>query len=199
MAAQQRIIAQRSALTLVAGAILLLSGCVTNPEYQCQVNEAKARNLDLTTHYAPQPRTLAFGALPRGILAEATLYRISIKDARVHPCQMITIHKELYLRRSRQADLVFKETREFYAQDGTLIASNTEDLTNQLRNGGSYIAATPLPIPRTAPEGEYLIVSKLSLQRRGDRRSYSLGRAEATFRILPLRQPAATTNQAHRP
>ncbi len=192
MAAQNHIKILGPALVLFASAFLMLSGCVTTPQYECQINEAKAKTLDLATHYVQQPRTLAFGPLPRGILAEATLYRLSIGDTKIHPCQIITIHKQLYLRRNRAADLRFKETREFFAEDGTLIATNTEDLTNQLRDSGSYSAAIPLPIPRTAPQGEYLIVSRLWLQRRGDRHSYQLGRAEAAFRILPLRRPKAS-------
>jgi len=199
MAAQRHITTLRPALVLLAGVILVLSGCVTTPENECRVQEANAKTLDLNTHYHPAPRMLAFGPLPRGMLAEATLYRVNINETRVRPCQTITIRKELYLRRHRHADLIFKETREFYAEDGTLIASHTEDLTNQLRASGSYTALTLLPIPRTAPTGNYLIVSKLAFQRRGDRRSFLLGRAEVTFHILPGRMPASGPAQTHKP
>ncbi len=199
MVALKRAANLRPWLVPLIAVILVLSGCVTAPEDECQVQAANARKLDLTTHYHLAAPTLTFGPLPRGALAEATLYRISINEKQVRPCQNIMIHKELYLRRNRQPNLIFKETREFYAEDGTLIATNTEDLSNQHRGSGLYASQTPLPIPRTAPPGNYLIVSKLALQRRGDWHNFLLGRTEVTFRILPRRQPVSEAAQPHRP
>ncbi len=189
----------RPCLVPLIAVILVLSGCVTTPRDECQVQAANTRKLDLTTQYHLAAPTLTFGPLPRSILAEATLYRVSVNEKQVRPCQNIMIQKDLYLRRNRQVSLIFKETREFYAEDGTLIASNTEDLSNQLRGSGRYTAETPLPIPSTAPPGNYLIVSNLAFERRGERRSFLLGRTEVTFRILPRSQPPSGTAQPHRP
>lgn len=185
IARTHRTMPRSASVSLVGLIIALLSGCATAPRHECRIQAANAGKVDLATHYQSAQRTLAFGPLPRGVLAQATLYRIDVNDARIHPCEYLKIHKELYLRRVDQADLKFKETREFYAQDGTMIASHTEDLSDQLRGSGSYAATTLLPIPRSAPAGNYLIVSKLAFRRLGERRSVPLARAEVTFTILP--------------
>ncbi len=186
MIARSPMTTPRPASALLIGLIIaLLSGCVTAPQHECRIQAANAGKVDLATHYHNAPQSLAFGPLPRGVLAEATLYRIGVNSDRIHPCEYLKIHKELYLRRGDHANLQLKETREFYAQDGTMIASHTEDLSDQLRAGGSYTATTLLPIPRSAPAGNYLIVSKLAFHRPGERRSVPLARAEVTFTILP--------------
>ena len=177
-----RILPFPSAVPLAGLFLMLLSGCVTAPQQACSIQSAK---VDLATHYTLVGDKLAFGPLPRGFLAQADLYRIGVSRSRIHPCEYLKIRKELYLRRNPDAALDFTETRKFYAQDGTLIASHTEDLSSQLRASGFYSATTVLPIPRSAPAGNYLIVSRLSFRRRGERRNMPLARAEETFTIVP--------------
>ncbi|MHB8347548.1 MAG: hypothetical protein ACYDHM_10270 [Acidiferrobacterales bacterium] len=180
-------------ILIVSLILALLSGCATAPRHECRIEAAEAGKVDLSTHYHAAARTLAFGPLPRGFLAQAALYRIGVNRNRIHPCQYLKIRKELYLRRDAHAKLTFTETREFYAQDGTLIASHTEDLAGQLHRSGSYGATTILPIPRSAPPGNYLIVSKLAFRRHGERRRIPLARAEASFTIVPRRRETAST------
>lgn len=181
-------------LVLIVGMILaLLSGCATAPRRECQAQAAESGKMDLATHYHRASQALTFGPLPRGVLAQAALYRISVNRSRIRPCGYLRIRKELYLRRITHADLTFTETREFFAQDGTLIASRTETLGGGLPTSGFYTATTLLPIPRSAPAGNYLIVSRLAFHRRGDRRSVRLARAEVTFTIEPRRPDTATT------
>lgn len=181
-------------VVLVSLILALLSGCATAPQHECRIEAAEAGKVDLATHYHSAVRTLAFGPLPRGVLAQATLYRIGVNRDRIRPCEYLKIRKELYLRRNAHANLTFTETREFFAQDGTLVASHTEELTGQLHASGSYEATTLLPIPRTAPAGNYLIVSKLAFRRRGERFSIPLARAEASFTIVP-REPGTTSTK----
>ncbi len=176
--------------------LALLSGCATAPRHECRIQAAEAGKLDLSTHYHAAAQALTFGPLPRGFLAQVALYRIGVNRNQIHPCEYLKIRKELYLRRDAHTDLTFTETREFYAQDGTLIASHTEDLSGQLRRSGSYEATTILPIPRSAPPGNYLIVSKLAFHLRGERRRIPLARAEASFEIVP-RQPETASTPLH--
>ncbi len=79
--------------------------------------------------------------------------------------------------------LVFKEVREFFGPDGTLIATNTEDLTAQFQTSGHYQAVTPLPIPRSAPPGRYRIVSKFTLETHDARKPVLLARVDGSFHI----------------
>ena len=81
---------------------------------------------------------------------------------------------------------MLNEMREFYAEDGTLIATSTQDISEQVKKSGAYIATTPLPIPKSAPPGKYKIVNKLLFERRGDRRApVPIARAEGFFYIIP--------------
>jgi len=90
------------------------------------------------------------------------------------------------LLRSDDPDVVITEVREMYAEDGTLIIPASQDITEQVRKSGHYLATTPLPIPKTAPPGKYKVISKLLFERRGDRRPpVQIARAEGFFYIIP--------------
>ena len=79
----------------------------------------------------------------------------------------------------------FEEIREFYAGDGTLIATKREIMSKQLSASGYYVATVPLPIPRLAPMGKYTVVSKLMVRTAGDRQGTLLAKASAGFRVVP--------------
>ncbi len=199
MTIRTAVIRRSAAPALLVSLILaLLSGCATTPPNECQVQAAESGRIDLATHYHRASPFLAFGPLPRGMLAQATVYRVNVNRDEIRPCEYLKIHKELYLRRDPYADLTFTETREFYAQDGTLIASHSESLGQNLRASGFYTATTLLPIPPGAPAGNYLIVSKLFFHRRGYDRSVRLARAEVTFTIEPRHSGATATPSSRR-
>ena len=183
------------AVLWVVVAATLASGCVTTPELACGQHEADSKALKTATQYRPVPEASRAQAarldarnLPRGSVAQAPTYRLALEPAFIRPCTNLSVQKELWLTRAAQVDGTLRETREFYAEDGTLIAAVNEDLTAQLRNSGVYRATVPLPIPRAAPPGRYRIVSRLNLERRGGG-SVALGRAEARFCIVPLDLP----------
>ncbi|MDH4134546.1 MAG: hypothetical protein OEV31_07125, partial [Gammaproteobacteria bacterium] len=83
-------------------------------------------------------------------------------------------------------DIILTEIREFYAEDGSMITTSSQDITDQVKHSGNYVATTPLPIPKAAPPGKYRIVSKLVFDRRGKGRSpVPIARSEGFFFIVP--------------
>lgn len=178
-------------LALLGTLLSLLTGCASLANRGCEMQEASARTTDLSTHYhpsAPQAGQNNGALLPKGIPIKATHYEVEFNVAQIEPCTTLSIIKNLVLQKNTDANLLIKETREFYAEDGTLIASLTEDISAQLPKTGTYTAVTPLPIPRTAPAGKYLIVSKLTLERSGEKKPLLLSTARASFRIVARRQ-----------
>ncbi len=129
-------------------------------------------------HYAPLP--------DKGVYAVVRLYEIEPETAEIQPCRNLTINKRLFLQRKDDPEFVLREHSEFYAEDGTLIVSNTQDLTQQLLHSGYYIAADELPIPEDAPPGRYRLVTKLVLSKKGQTAVFVLASAEVRYRILPL-------------
>ena len=163
----------------------LLSGCAGLSEYACKLQESRAQSADLATHYRYTAPVEGNGKLSRGTSVKVMYYMVSFNVGRIEPCTSLSIIKEITLLRASDNSIQIRETREFYAEDGTLITSLTEDLTRQLDRSGQYTAVTPLPIPRAAPPGKYRILSRMTLEHKGDRRSQLLSTTEASFNILP--------------
>ncbi len=174
-------------VVLVTTCLFWLSGCAGLSDYACTLQESRAQSSDLATQYRYTAPPEGTGQLPKGTSIKATHYTVAFNVERIEPCTTLSIIKEITLLRGADRNLLIKETREFYAEDGTLITSLTEDLTSQLGKSGQYTAVTPLPIPRSAPAGRYLIISRLSMERKGDKRVQLLSAAEASFRIIPRR------------
>jgi adenylate kinase family enzyme len=128
--------------------------------------------------YAPLP--------DKGAYAIVRLYEIQPEATEIQPCRNLMINKRLFLQRKDDPEFVLRERSEFYAEDGTLIVSNTQDLTQQLLHSGYYTAADELPIPEDAPPGSYRLVTKLLLSKKGRAKVFLLASAEARYRILPL-------------
>ena len=153
------------------------------------MHEAQTRGTKSVTTYAltqPKGGEAALRALPAGSIAQVPTYKLTFKPGFTKPCSTLTLHKAVLIQRSDEATVVLNEIREFYTEDGTLITTSTQDISEQVRKSGVYSATTPLPIPKTAPPGKYKIVNKLLFERRGDRRApVQIARAEEFFYIIP--------------
>lgn len=174
---------------LITVLMVLLYGCASVDNFGCDVHEQNARNTKPITTYRPapaRPNAAPVYSLPAGSVPQVTTYKLTFRPGFTKPCTTVTLHKEVVIQRSDEAQVVLNEIREFYAEDGTLITSATQDVTTQVSKSGSYTATTPLPIPKIAPPGKYKIVSKLMFERRGERKPASLvARAEGFFYIIP--------------
>lgn len=177
----------RSVLLVLIAA--LLGGCASMEEYSCDMREQQTRGEKPVTTYrlvALKPDQPAARVLPAGSVAQVPTYTMSFKPGFTKPCTTLSLYKNVVIYRSNDADVALSEIREFYAEDGTLIASNTQDITAQVKTSGTYIATTPLPVPKSAPPGKYKIVSKLLFERRHERRpAVQIARAEGFFYIIP--------------
>jgi hypothetical protein len=166
-----------------------LAGCATLDEFSCDMHETQTRGKKpVTTYTAVEPKAgqAAPKALPAGSVAQVPTYKLSFRPGFTKPCTTLTLYKDVVILRSDDADVVLNEIREFYAEDGTLIATATQDISAQVKKSGSYVATTPLPIPRSAPPGKYKILSKLLYERRGNHRPAApIARAEGFFYIIP--------------
>ncbi len=167
----------------------VLGGCASMDQYSCDMHETRMRGVKPQTTYQvvePKPGQSVPRALPSGSVAQATTYSMSFKPGFTKPCSTLMLNKDVVLLRSDDPDVVITEVREMYAEDGTLIIPASQDITEQVRKSGQYLATTPLPIPKTAPPGKYKVVSKLLFERRGDRRPpVQIARAEGFFYIIP--------------
>ena len=162
--------------------IAAVSACATLPDtVSCNTPKNKAVSL-----YTPLRRAgdVAYEPLPSDTVAVAQVYKLAPKKTHVYPCDNLTIRKEVFLQRSESTLFSLKETHEFYAPDGTLITHTTDDVTTQLPASGAYTALLSLPVPSSAPPGQYRIVSKLWLARKDAKRLLLLGKAEVTFDII---------------
>jgi len=168
----------------------MLGGCASLDEFSCDMHETQTRGSKPVTTYTltnAKSSETALRALPAGSIAQVPTYKIRFKPGFTKPCTTLTLHKDVVVLRSDEGAVTLNEIREFYAEDGTLIATSTQDISGQVKKSGSYIATTPLPIPKSAPPGKYKIVNKLLFERRGDRRSpVQIARAEGFFYIVPL-------------
>lgn len=122
----------------------------------------------------------------KGVYAIAKLYVIEPDTPEARPCSNLTIKKKLFLQRRDDPDFVLSEISEFYAEDGTLITTNSQAITEQIQHSGYYIAHDPLPIPEDAPPGRYQLVTKLFLTKKDRKRAFLLGSTKTEYRILPL-------------
>jgi hypothetical protein len=180
----------RHSVLLVLLLATLLGGCAGISEFSCDMHESQTRGTKPVTTYAltaPKDSEAAPRTLPAGSIPQAPVYKLTFKPGFTKPCTTLTLHKDVVIQRSDDANVTLNEIREFYAEDGSLIASSTQDISDQVKKSGTYVATTPLPIPKSAPPGKYKIVNKLMFERRGDRRaSVPIARAEGAFYIIPL-------------
>lgn len=121
-----------------------------------------------------------------GVYAIARLYAIEPNMAETRPCSNLTIKKRLFLQKKDDPDFVLSEISEFYAEDGTLITTNHQAITEQIQRTGFYMAHDRLPIPEDTPPGRYQLVTKLVLTKKGRKRAFLLGSTKTEYRILPL-------------
>lgn len=171
-------------------ALAVLAGCAGTSDSACERHEERTRGVKpLTTYKLIKPKSGEPGArtLPSGSVALAPTYRMQFKPPYVEQCRTITLHKDVVIQRSNDRDVELSEVREFYGEDGTLIASFTQDITDQVPRSGQYVATTPLPVPKNAPPGRYKIISKLLYERHGGRHPVQIARAEGQFYIVPRR------------
>lgn len=174
---------------ILAGLCLLTTACATFHQETCAQFEERRKETDYNTLYRfsdSDSETAAsnFKQLTRGRSAAVRLYKMQLDTPTIKTCNHLVIHKEIYLQRTANKKLVLKEVREFYAGDGTLIASKTESIGNQLRTTGYYTGNTLLPIPENAPPGNYRIVSKLVLKGKNKSQRVLLAKASASFQVV---------------
>ncbi len=145
------------------------------PHYQTTYRYSAEQTAAARARYRPLPK--------KGVYAIARLYKLSAASDETRPCTNLPIVKRLFLQRKDDPAFVFTEVNEFYASDGTLITTNTQDLTAQLTRSGYYIASNPLPIPQGAPPGRYKMVSKLLLTKKGRKRVFLLASSTIEYEI----------------
>lgn len=122
----------------------------------------------------------------KGVYAIARLYAIEPDAPEARPCSNLAIKKKLFLQRQDDPDLVLREISEFYAEDGTLITTHNQVVTEQIQRTGYYVAHNPLPIPEDTPPGRYQLVTKLVLSKKGRKTPFLLASKKTEYRILPL-------------
>jgi len=180
---------RHSALFLLLLSVLL-GGCASMSNFSCDMHESRTRGVKPVTTYTltetPQSGS-TMPTLPAGSVTQAPVYKISFRPGFTKPCTTLVLHKDVVIHRSGEPGLILNEIREFYAENGTLITTATQDISDQVKKSGQYVATTPLPIPKTAPPGKYKIVSRLMYERHGKRKAPVLvARAEGAFYIIPL-------------
>lgn len=183
-------VSSRNASLLVLLLSGLLGSCASIQDFSCDMHESQSRGVKPFTTYtliATPKGSREPEILPAGSVTQAPVYKISFKPGFTKPCTTLILHKEVTIRRSGEPGLVMNEIREFYAENGTLITTATQDISDQVKKSGRYIATTPLPIPKTAPPGKYKIVSRLMYERHGRRQApIEITRADGAFYIIPL-------------
>lgn len=173
-------------LALLATA--LLAGCSGLQTLTCDMHETRTRGVKPFTQYKfqePKPGDTAARSLPAGSTVQAPTYKMQFKPRYGTPCTTLIVQKDVVLLRSPDKDVVLTEIREVFAEDGTLITTHTQDISEQVLKSGAYVATTPLPIPKAAPDGKYRVVSKLQQERRDRKPALPIARAEGYFYILP--------------
>ncbi len=191
----------RTLPAIAVGTALALGGCATLDMFgdECSRYESRSKSARYNTLYKPAPkpadakpdaRARPERPLPKGVAAQVAVYKMAFDGDKIKPCSDLSIRKEIVLQRTAQTDLVLREIREFYAQDGTLIATNAEDISEQIAASGVYQAVTPLPIPRSAPPGKYRIVSRLMVETKTTKKPIPLAKVEGVFHVIPPAPPA---------
>ncbi|MFQ5935873.1 MAG: hypothetical protein ACE5LB_05665 [Acidiferrobacterales bacterium] len=184
----------KTAATLLALATfgLLASAGTVDASLSCKIYAWRSTALHYRTTYEySNEQTTAvqkqYKPLPKkGVYAVVRVYEIETVARETKPCRNLAVKKRLYLQRRDNPEFVLREINEFYAEDGTLITTNTQLLTEQLQRSGYYVASDPLPIPEDAPPGRYLLVSKLVLTKKGRSAAFLLAEAKTEYEILPL-------------
>lgn len=170
-------------------ATAFLASCASMQNFSCDMHESRTRGVKPFTVYEfqePKPGQVGARTLPTGSTVQAPTYKMQFKPRYGQPCTTLMVQKEVVLLRSADNDVFLTEIREVYAEDGTQITTHTQDISEQVRRSGTYLATTPLPIPKGAPDGKYRVVSKLLQERRAERKpAIPIARAEGVFYILP--------------
>ncbi|MHB8535125.1 MAG: hypothetical protein ACYDBW_06720 [Sulfuricaulis sp.] len=172
---------------LFAALTLLTSGCASIHEESCTKFDERGRDSDNSTRYVysdvdSESAAINFKRLPRGRNVFVRLYLMHLDPPKITPCNYLVIQKDVYIQRNVNTSLALEEIREFYAANGTLIATKTERVGNQFRATGYYTGDTSLPIPPNAPLGKYRIVSKLVVKTK--HRVIVLASTSAGFQIV---------------
>jgi hypothetical protein len=185
---------------IAVGAVLALAGCAALDMFgdECSRYESRTKRARYNTLYKPVPKPADAKAdtrakserpLPKGVVAQVTVYKMAFDGDKIKPCSDLSIRKEIVLQRTAQPDLQLREIREFYAQNGALITTNAEDISEQIAVSGVYQAVTPLPIPRSAPPGKYRIVSRLMVETKTAKKPVQLAKVEGVFQVVPPPPP----------
>ena len=177
---------------LVACLSLLVPGCASFQQQTCGQFEENRKGTDYTTQYRlseSDSETTArdFKNLPRGKNVAVRLYKMRVDPPSIMPCRHLTIHKEMYLQRNIRANQALEEVREFYTDNGALIATKTETVGKQLRASGYYTGEALLPIPENAPVGKYRIVSKIVMKAKNKSTATVLAKTSTSFEVVPRR------------
>jgi hypothetical protein len=175
---------------ILAGCVLLISGCASLGGMSCAQFEQANQEADYTTHYhllEPETKTVTrhLPPLPRGAAAVVHVYEMRVDPYTTKSCNHLRLHKEIHLQRRGGGGWQLEETREFYTISGTLIATRTESVGRQLQRSGFYAGSALLPIPEKAPPGRYRVVSKLVLKSGSKSRGTVLARTSASFQVVP--------------
>ena len=169
------------------GALVLVSCATVDPSVCGRFDQARQslrydtlyRYSDVDTRQALRQFKPARQTQP----AAVRWYTVRVNTPEIQPCDHLYLHKELYLQRQAGNGIRIEETREFYTASGKRVAMRRENITSQLKNGGYYTAAVPLPIPETAPSGVYKVVSRLTLRKNGGKETV-LASASTEFRVV---------------
>lgn len=175
--------------TLVSLCTIALTGCATLDPSVCGRFEHSRQSLRYDTLYRysdtdTRRAEQSFKSQRDTAPAAVRWYTLRANVAEIQPCEHLYLYKELYLQRQAGDDLVIEETREFYTANGRRIATRKENVTRQLKRSGYYNAAVPLPIPETAPDGTYKVVSRLTARKNGGKETV-LASASTEFRVAP--------------
>lgn len=159
----------------------LLGGCAALRPQTCEQFDAKRKQTNYATEYR-RDNSVGVKPISKGT-ALAVEYELRADTSQARPCSHVMIRKDLTLARRDDGSGTIEETWEFYAEDGTRITIKNENLTNQLRQSGRYIASVPLPIPRGAPPGKYYVISTLVARARGAD-AHVLAKTSTNFEVV---------------
>ena len=170
---------------LLVATALLLGGCASLFPESCEQFEEHRKQTNYATDYTFERSKVDSDAkvLGKNDLAAAPRYEMTLDRDSVAPCTHVKMKKQLVLVRRENPNLIFEETREFFAADGARIAVKSEVLTRQLDKSGRYAATVPLPIPKNAPPGKYRLTSTLTLKTKGSAKSSVIARTAAVFQV----------------
>lgn len=174
-----------AALALAAGTVILGGCAATAPrENLCADYDARVRGLRTMATYARTGDAVA-DAGKSAAPVRVTGFRLSSPESTVRPCAVLVLNKELVLHTKNPAKLPITEVREFYAENGKLITTRSDNLRGQFPAAGQYKGEAAIPIPPGAPAGKYRILVRLTSDGAGGRKGVNLATAETSFVILP--------------